>query len=132
MKQLRAIWLSLVAVAVAGCLAVTAGPASPSTTDPCAASATAYGGSVAGSFVTTVGAVRAMPALHIGADRWAGLAADHEAVLCYVDGQIPMDVPSQAPGTVPPSLERAVIVVIDNQPELLVSGNSADIPVLAP
>ena len=136
--------LALIAIAaLAGTACTVAGSATPrsaptpvrspvSTADPCAASAAAYNGHVAGLFVTTVGAIRAVPMLSIQSDRWPGLPDSHPAVLCYIDGQIPKGPPPQPLGTVPPSFDRAVIAVIDGQPDLIMAGYRDNLPVVAP
>jgi len=105
---------------------------SPPTTDACASAAVAYTGRVAGSFVTTIGAIRAMALNVHDPNHWSGLAADHAAVLCYIDGQISKAPPPPAFGTVPPSFDRVVAVVIDGQPDLIAAGYRDNVPLVAP
>jgi hypothetical protein len=140
MKKLPAL-IAIAALAVTGCAGVgsAASRSVPpslqslaSAADPCAASAGNYSGHVAGSFVTTVGAIRAVPMLSIQSDRWPGLPDSHPAVLCYIDGQIPKGPPPQPSGTVPPSFDRAVIAVIDGQPDLIMAGYQDNVPLVAP
>lgn len=99
--------------------------------DACASAAVIYSGSVAGSYLTTIGAIRAMPLFAEG-DLWAGDPADRKAVLCYVDVEISSSPPPS--GTVPPALGRDILVVIDGQPgiELLKAGPRDEVPVVAP
>lgn len=129
------------ALAVTGCVAASSGTRRPvpttvqsaaPTVDPCAASAAAYNGVVAGSFVTTVGSIRALDQLHIEPQRWPGIPDSHPAVLCYIDGQIPKGPPPPISGTIPPSFDRAVIAVVDGQSDLIMAGYRDNLPVVAP
>jgi hypothetical protein len=141
MKKLPALMAIAAALAVSGCAAVgsatsrsapSAVQSPASTVDPCAASAADYNGHVAASFVTTIGAIRAVPMLEIQSVRWPGLADSHPAVLCYIDGQIPKGPPPPVLGTIPPSFDRAVIVVIDGQAELVMASYRDQVPIVAP
>jgi hypothetical protein len=141
MKKLAILMAVAAALGVSGCVGVgsdTSPSALPtlqssaSTADPCAAAATQYNGQVTRSFVTTIGAILAVPMLHIQSGRWPGLANSHTAVLCYIDGQIPMGPPPPASGSIPPSFDRAVIVVIDGQIEPLMAGYRDQVPIVAP
>jgi hypothetical protein len=140
MKKLPAL-IAIAALAVTGCADVgsAASRSVPpslqslaSAADPCAASAGNYNGHAAGSFVTTVGAIRALEAAGIESQWWRGLPDSHPAVLCYIDGQIPKGPPPPMSGTVPPSFDRAVIAVIDGQPDLIMAGYRDNLPVVAP
>jgi hypothetical protein len=88
---------------------------------------------LAGSFLTTVGAIRAM-AQFVQGDPWVGYGDDHAAALCYLDAQI--SGPSQPPGstTAPPTVVRDVLVVIDGRPgiDLMKGGPPDKVPVVAP
>jgi copper(I)-binding protein len=132
MNRLRGLVVVAAALAVAGCVATTVQSAAP-TVDPCAASAAVYNGAVAGSFVTTVGAIRGLDEpQRIEPQRWPGLPDSHPAVLCYIDGQIPKGPPPPISGTIPPSFDRAVIAVVDGQSDLIMAGYRDNLPVVAP
>jgi copper(I)-binding protein len=131
MNRLRGLIVVAAALAATGCVATTVQSAAP-TVDPCAASAAAYNGVVAGSFVTTVGAIRRLEPLHIEPQRWPGLPDSHPAVLCYIDGQIPKGPPPPISGTIPPSFDRAVTAVVDGQSDLIMAGYRDNLPVVAP
>jgi hypothetical protein len=131
-NTLRGLIVVAAALAVTGCVATTVQSAAP-IGDPCAASAAAYNGVVAGSFVTTVGAIRRLDEpQQIEPQRWPGLPDNHPAVLCYIDGQIPKGPPPQISGTIPPSFDRAVIVVVDGQSDLIMAGYRDNLPIVAP
>jgi copper(I)-binding protein len=132
MNRLRGLIVVAAALAVTGCVAVSSDTAAP-TVDPCAASVAAYNGVVAGSFVTTVGAIRRLDEpQQIEPQRWPGLPDSHPAVLCYIDGQIPKGPPPPISGTIPPSFDRAVIAVVDGQSDLIMAGYRDNLPVVAP
>ena|SRR5436309_4080755 len=105
---------------------------SPPTTDACALAAVAYAGRVAGSFVTTIGAIHAMALIAHDPNLRPGLADDRAAVLCHIDGQIAKAPPPPAVGTTPPSFDRAVVVVIDGQADLIAAGYRDNVPLVAP
>ena len=141
MKKLAALMAVAAALGVNACVGVGSAkspsalptvqsPAAPA--DPCAASAVDYNGHVAGSFVTTIGAIRAVSMLEIQPGRWPGLADSHSAVLCYIEGQIPKGPPPRPSESIPPSFDRAVIVVIDGQAELVMAGYRDQVPIVAP
>jgi hypothetical protein len=100
--------------------------------DPCAGAAAAYSGQTVASFATTIGAIRAMATLSIQPGRWPDLADGHPAVLCYVDGHVAMAPPPPASGTPLPTFDRAVVVVIDRQVELVMAGYRDRLPIVAP
>jgi hypothetical protein len=106
-------------------------PGSPST-DSCAAAAAGYSGHTIASFVTTIGAIRAMATLGIQPGRWPDLADAHPAVLCYVDGRIAKAPPPAASGTAPLTFDRAVVVVIDRESELIIAGYQEHLPIVVP
>jgi hypothetical protein len=142
MNRLRGLIVVAAALAVTGCVAVSSGTGRPvattvqsaaPTADPCAASAAAYNGVVAGSFVTTAGAIRRLEPLHIEPELFTGLPDSHPAMLCYIDGQIPKAPPPPlTSGTIPPSFDRAVIAVIDGQSDFIIAGYRDNLPVVAP
>ena len=109
------------ALVLAGCATAESSPSvTPArtyavTADTCASSAVIYRGRVAGSFLTTVGAIRAM-AQFVQGDPWVGCADDHAAALCYVDAQVSRPSPPPGSTTAPPIVVRDVLVVIDGRP----------------
>jgi hypothetical protein len=141
MNRLRGLVGIAVALAVTGCVAVNSHTPRPvpttvqsaaTTVGSCAASAAAYDGVVAGSFVTTVGAIRRLEPLHIEPELFTGLLDSYPAVLCYIDGQIPKGPPPLGSGSIPPSFERAVVAVIDGQTDFIIAGYRNNVPVVAP
>ena len=101
--------------------------------DACESAAVVYSGRVAGSFLTTIGALRVM-ALFAQADPWPGDPADRAAALCYVDVEVPA-VSAPAPsGTGSAVLVRDVLVVVDGQPgiRLMKAGPRDNVPVVSP
>jgi hypothetical protein len=103
------------------------------TPDACASAAVVYSGRVAGSFLTTIEALRVMK-LFAQADPWPGEPADRAAALCYVDVQVPAVSASPPSGTGSAILVRDVLVVVDGQPgvRLMKAGPPDDVPVVAP
>ncbi len=103
------------------------------TPDACASAAVVYSGRVAGSFLTTIGAIRAM-ALFAQGDPWPGDPADRAAALCYIDVQVATVSAPPGSGTSPPILARDILVVIDGQPgiNLMKAGPRDNVPVVAP
>ena len=63
-------------------------------------------------------------------DPWAGLAADHAAVVCYVDGTIAKSPPVGLDGKVPVPFDRAIVVVVDGASQLVVAGYRDQLPVV--
>jgi hypothetical protein len=125
------------ALAISGCAATRSpdsqSPATPSqAVDPCSASAVAYSGRVIASFVTTIGAIRAMPLNAHHSDLWPGLPGDSAAVLCYIDGEIAKGPPDMVPGTGRPTFDRAAIVVVDGRSDLIAAGYRENLSAVAP
>jgi hypothetical protein len=124
---------------VVGCANAGPSPSEPATKayplspDACASAAVMYSGKLAGSFPTTLGALRAM-ALFVQGDPWPGDPADRVAALCYVDVQYATASAPQGSGTASPILVRDVLVVIDGQPgiNLMKAGPRDNLPVIAP
>ncbi len=132
MNRLRGLIVVAAALAVTGCVATAVQSAAP-TVDPCAAAAADYDGVVAGSFITTVGAIRSLDEpQRLEPQRWPDLPDGHPAALCYIDGQIPKGPPPPISGTIPPSFDRAVIAVVDGQSDLIMAGYRDNLPVVAP
>jgi hypothetical protein len=101
--------------------------------DACSSAAVVYSGRVAGSFLTTIGALRVM-ALFAQADPWPGDPPDRAAALCYVDAPVPPVSASPPSGTGSAILVRNVLVVVDGQPgvRLMKAGSPEDVPIVAP
>ena len=141
MKWLRALGVAAVVLVAGACAtgpstsqAASTSAAPSSAADVCAATALQLGADyrVVGSFATTVGASRALQAFPVSPAPWPTLSADHAAVLCYIDGQIPKGPPPLAGGTTPPSFDRGVYAVVDGQSSLVEAGYRDNLPVVAP
>jgi len=105
---------------------VACGPFGPAA-ELCAAPARGYGGTLVGSFNTTVGAVRSLQPRAGVPELWPGLGADHPAVLCYIDAQIPKGGPEPAP-----PFDRAVVAIVDGASQMIMAGYKDRIPIEAP
>jgi len=101
-------------------------------TELCASVAGGYSGSVVGSFNTTVGRVRALEPRAGQPQRWSDLAADHLAVLCYIDGEIVKAPPPGPNGEASRPFDRAVVAIVDGHAELIIAGHQDKLPVQAP
>ena len=88
-------------------------------------------GTVAATFHSTIGVIRRLPAV-ANNPQLASYAEDEEATICYIDGQIPKGPPPPASRTIPPSFDRAVLVVVGDQTYPVTLGYSENIPVQAP
>lgn len=138
------ICLVLMAVA-AGCSTAGASPLpsvhngqvtvtpSPMTEVPaaCLSAAQDYQGTVSAAFTSTVGAIRKLPAV---ADnpQLDGYSSDDVATVCYIDGEIPKGPPPGTSGTIPPSFDRAVLVVVGQSTFLVAAGYRQNLPTQAP
>jgi hypothetical protein len=120
-------------------LLAACGGSTPSGTDavaedpPAACLTTAQddNGVVAASFHSTVGAIRQLPAVANNA-QLVDHADGEEAAVCYIDGQIPKGPPRPLSGTIPPSFDRAVLVVVGDQAYFIAAGYEQSLPILAP
>ena len=82
-------------------------------------------------FPSTIGAIRALPAVS-GNPQLARYSADQSATVCYIDGQIPKDPPPPMSGTIPPSFDRAVVVVVDQNAIFVSAGYRQNLPIESP
>ena len=105
-------------------------PASAS--DICTAAAADYSGKVAGAFATTIAMLRGLAPLPSSPSTWPGLADDHPAVLCYIDGTIAKSPPVGPDGKVPAPFDRGILAVVDGRSNLIVAGYKDQLPVAAP
>ena len=96
----------------------------------CADEASAYAGTVGGAFVTTVGYIRDLMPRPDVPPRWPNLDASYPAVLCYIDGQIPISVIERDPDH--PTGDRVVIGVLDGDSDVIMAGYRELIPIRAP
>lgn len=90
-------------------------------------------GSVTAFFASTVGAIRAVPAAR-NDEQLATYPSDGAASICYIDGQIPKGppIPPDPSATVPPSFDRAVLVVIGQDTFMVAAGYRQNLPIKAP
>ncbi len=104
---------------------------SPLTADACGPAAIVYHGRVAGSFLTTIGAIRAMPLFAQG-DLWPEEPAERVAVLCYVDTEGVSSPPASDSALA--VAVRDMLVLVDGRPgiELVKAGPAERVPVVAP
>jgi hypothetical protein len=105
---------------------VACGPFGPAA-ELCATPTREYGGTLVGSFDTTVGAVRSLQPRGGAPGLWPDLADDHPAVLCYIDAQIPKSGPESAE-----PYDRAVVAIVDGASQLVIAGYRDRLPVEAP
>jgi hypothetical protein len=103
-----------------------------SASEACARAARDYAGTVVGAFNTTVRAIRALEPLPAEPARWPNLAADHPAVLCYIDAEIAKGPPPGPNGEVRDPFNRVVIGVVEGKGEMVMAGYRDQLPVIAP
>lgn len=132
MRRIALLALPLASLALGGCDIITArSPLGASTLagEACAGPARDYSGSVVGSFITTVGAIRALESRPAVPARWPDLPPDHTAMLCYIDGQIAKAPPAGQDGEVPEPFDRIVVGVVDSDSEMILAGYRDQPPV---
>ncbi len=100
---------------------------------PCSPLARDYNGTVAGAFQTTVGIVRNMTAVKDN-PQVARYADSDPAWVCYIDGEIPKGPPPppDPSATIPPSFDRALLVVAGNQTYFIAAGYRQSMSIEAP
>jgi Tfp pilus assembly protein PilW len=123
--------LTLLAVTLgpAGCGTVATGPRTSSIAETlCSEQATAFGPAfrVAAAFDTTVGLIRALYPRGQNPNLWSGLAAEQDAVLCYLDGPVAKSPPGGTP------FDREVIGVASGEAEFIIAGYRTSLPTKAP
>lgn len=113
--------------------ACAAGSANTAPSPPAGCLTTAHDdqGTVAAFYNSTVAAIRRLPAV---ADnpQLAGYADQEPATVCYIDGQIPKGPPPPISGTIPPSFDRAVIVVVGDTTIFVAAGYRTNLPTQSP
>lgn len=97
----------------------------------CLTAAAGYEGSVAAAFASSVGAIRDLPAVAKN-PQLDSFAPTQEATVCYIDGEIAKGPPLPANGTVPPSFDRAVVVVVGDKQIPVAFGYRRSLPIQAP
>jgi hypothetical protein len=108
-------------------LALTAPLVAP---DACRVLARDYSGSVVAAFSGTLGAIRLLP--EVGDNpQLAGHEDGEPATVCYVDGSIPKGPPPMEDGSIPPSFDRAVMVVVGDEAFTIALGYRERIPIQA-
>jgi hypothetical protein len=123
----------LVPVVLVGCVgsgSIASGAVAPAA---CISVAHDDAGTVAAAFPSTVGAIRRLPAVRDN-PQLAGFAADQPATVCYIDGQIPKGPPppDDPSATIPPSFDRAVLVVVGQTSVFIAAGYRQNMPIQAP
>lgn len=102
-------------------------------TAPAACSAVAQDdrGTVSAAFTSTVGAILRLPVVASN-PQLDGYSSDQAATICYIDGQIPQGPPPGTSGTIPPSFDRAIVVIVGHDTIMVVAGYRQDLPIQAP
>lgn len=133
-SRTRISWIVvLIPLLLAACGASPAGTESASSTPPtaCVTAARDDHGTVVASFRSTVGVMRQL-AIAASDPQLASYPIDEEATICYIDGRIPKGPPPPQSGTIPPSFDRAVLVVIRDQVYIVAAGYRQNLPIQAP
>jgi hypothetical protein len=86
---------------------------------------------VSAAFTSTIGAIQKLPTV-AGNSQLNGYSSDQSATVCYIDGQIPKGPPPGTSGTIPPSFDRAVVVVVGQDTIFVAAGYSQNLPIQAP
>ena len=88
-------------------------------------------GTVVAFFASTVGAIRTLPTAAPN-QNLAAHASSEPATVCYIDGLIPKGPPPPPSGTIPPSFDRAVVVVVGQEVITVAAGYQERLPIQAP
>jgi hypothetical protein len=97
----------------------------------CVAMAQDDRGTVVAAFLSTVGAIRRLPAVRDN-PQLSRYDSDQPATVCYIDGDIPKGPPPGPSGTIPPSFDRAVLVIVDQDSIFVAAGYRENLPIQAP
>jgi len=96
----------------------------------CLSAARDDNGTVVAFFSSTVGAIRKLPTA-VQNQNLAAHADSEAATVCYIDGEIPKGPPPPISGTVPPSFDRAVMVVVGEDAFMVAAGYRQNLPIQA-
>jgi hypothetical protein len=88
-------------------------------------------GTVVAFFPSTVGAIRRLQ-IASASQNLAAHGDSEPATLCYIDGAIPKGPPPQPSATIPPSFDRAVVVLVGQDVITVAAGHRQNVPIQAP
>jgi hypothetical protein len=128
----RAGWLMIMGLVVMACSTL---PVSSSATaappDACTQVATDDQGNVVAFFSAPLDAIKRLPAVNSN-PQLAGFPDDASAIVCYVDGDVPKGPPPRPSGSIPPSFDRDVLVVVGDSAFQVAPGYKAALPIESP
>jgi len=127
----RCLLAIIVPVALTGCVGSPASATQATAPAACLTVAQDDHGTVSAAFTSTVGAIRKLSSV-ANNPQLDGYSSDQAATVCYVDGEIPKGPPPLPSGTIPPSFDRAVIIVVGQDTIFVAAGYRQSLPIQAP